>query len=1150
MYLLSSVLFQVPLLIGAGLYISLASILMTRYPERKAMNALAVFSLAAAWCCICYAFQLSYTEWAEKLLWLKLGTVGFVCLAPSFYLFAHLNFYHSQEIRLPLVLLVATIPAIALVLSLTAEHHTVLYRSLRLAEQNGRYFLALQPGVGFYVSVAHAGLLTAIGSVLTWQRLRNDENYRAFGLFLVGGGAILGTAIAHLLRPGAVINPSYFGLAAAAIPLSMTLRRLFLFELMPLARSLIIKNMAGMVWIVDEWGQVTDLNDIARAISQRPNAQIIGRSIDRTFPEVAAIIARQPDASTSQEISIIRRGRAITLDTYVNPIMNAQGHVLGHTIVSYDITERKQTEEALRQSEALYRATVEDQLEMICRYDENCVFTFVNEAYCKYFGTTREETIGQSLWDLPQMTEVSKEEMRAALSRLTPDNPTSTTYHQFDGPNNSGRWRSWTRRAIFDEQGHVTEYLSVGRDVTEQRNAEEALKHSEELYRAIVDDQTEMLCRYLADGTLTFVNRPYCEIYGKSFQELVGTSIYDLPYMTDDKRQRIRRNIAGMTPSSPMVHYESETVMPDGSIMWRRWRQRGIFDNQGKIIECQGLGIDVTAQKRAEIALKQSEARFKAVVEDQTELVCRFNADGLLTFVNKAFAHYYNDTYEAFQGTFFLPYATADDRSLVLAHIRSLSYHHQVGTFDHREVLPDKQVVWRRWVTRAILDPDGNIIEFQGVGRDITAQKETEEQLRASEARYRVLAESTTALSRTLDTDQIFELILESLELVVPHDASSIMLHEKDQMRFVRARGYEKFNNHERLMATIYTLESAPNLRNMLEAGVPLVIADTRASTRWIKRPENDWGRSYLGVPIMLEGKAIGILNLDSQHPNYFTEEHVSLLEAFATEAAIAIRNARLYEEARRYAAEIEERNRELDAFTHTVAHDLNSPLSQIVNDTYLLDLELGKDLSPEARRYLNRIQTLATKMSEMISGLLLLASVGHTDEVTYSLDPTPRIEAAIKRFEQTIEMQGITVRSQEVYPPVIAYGPWLEEVFANLIGNAVKYFQPANPQPEIAVEGELTGDFVRFVVRDNGPGIDPAFFDSLFEVFTRVPSSQKQGLGIGLSIVKRIVTKLGGRVYVESKIEEGSTFFVELPAGKAKARKSPSKVKESTLSG
>jgi two-component system sensor histidine kinase/response regulator len=243
------------------------------------------------------------------------------------------------------------------------------------------------------------------------------------------------------------------------------------------------------------------------------------------------------------------------------------------------------------------------------------------------------------------------------------------------------------------------------------------------------------------------------------------------------------------------------------------------------------------------------------------------------------------------------------------------------------------------------------------------------------------------------------------------------------------------------------------------------------------------------------------------------------------------IAERKLVEEAlRQQTAELEARNAELDAFAHTVAHDLKTPLTAVVGFSDLLQRRYPQMPAEKLGETLEIIAQNGRRMANIINEMLLLASVRQMDEVPMkSLDMGSIIDAARERLVDMFKEYSVEINPPEVWPTAYGYGPWVEEVWVNYLSNAVKY-GGTPPHIEVGATPEPP-DMVRFWVRDNGTGLSEEEQSQLFSAFTRLGHKSVEGHGLGLSIVQRIVTRLGGEVGVESIARQGSTFFFTLPA-------------------
>ena len=235
----------------------------------------------------------------------------------------------------------------------------------------------------------------------------------------------------------------------------------------------------------------------------------------------------------------------------------------------------------------------------------------------------------------------------------------------------------------------------------------------------------------------------------------------------------------------------------------------------------------------------------------------------------------------------------------------------------------------------------------------------------------------------------------------------------------------------------------------------------------------------------------------------------------------------------RRLNAELQTRNEDLDAFAHTVAHDLQSPLSLMIGYAEVLEQDFDSLPPEEIRTYLSTIVQNGRKLSDLIDALLLLAGVRRTEVTTTPLDMAGIVAEALQRTGPLIEEYRPELRLPDAsaWPEALGYGPWIEEVWVNYISNALKY---GGRPPRLRLGAESRPDgMVRYWIKDNGPGLTPEEQARLFVPFTRLDQVLIKGYGLGLSIVRRIVEKLDGAVGVESEgvPGRGSLFYFTLPA-------------------
>ncbi len=291
------------------------------------------------------------------------------------------------------------------------------------------------------------------------------------------------------------------------------------------------------------------------------------------------------------------------------------------------LVDCKQERQALRESEGLHRVILENVSDAVFLTDDEATFTFVCPNCNVIFGYSQAEarTLGR-------ITELLGENGND-LPRLV--NGDAIINHECHITTKEGNRRTLLVNVKRVSIGSGT-LLYVCRDITERKQAQAALSRSEERYRDIVEDQTELICRFLEDGTITFVNGAYARYFKRSAEELVGTRFWDL--IPEEFHGAGRACIGSLTPSHPVATNEHQVNAPDGEIRWQHWINRGIFDAQGLVLEYQAVGRDITEQKRAEeagIADRSEIQRLKEQLEADNvylrhEVKLKYNFDEII----------------------------------------------------------------------------------------------------------------------------------------------------------------------------------------------------------------------------------------------------------------------------------------------------------------------------------------------------------------------------------------------------------------------------------------------------------------------------------------------------------------------------------------
>ncbi|HET6467424.1 MAG TPA: PAS domain S-box protein, partial [Geminicoccaceae bacterium] len=507
-----------------------------------------------------------------------------------------------------------------------------------------------------------------------------------------------------------------------------------------------VEQAADSVEITTPDYRLTYVNPAFTRLTGWPREEALGRTPgvllrsgvhDAAFYQDIDTRVRRGEVWSGRLVSRHKDGHLLYQDAVISPVFDEQGRLAHFVAVKRDISEREQAAAALRASEERYRAVVEAQTEFILRLTPDGVLTFVNDAYCRYRGLDRERLLA-GFDDVAHYAPEDQAIIRAAWASLTRERPTTSYQTRKLQPDGTVGFEQWTDTALFDEHGAIVEIQSVGRDITEQRRAEEALRASEARFRAVVQDQTELIGRFDADFRLTFANEAQCRIFGRSMDDLLGEDFFSS--VPEHVREGLRARMLALTPEDPVVYGENEKVLPTGEVRWFAWTNRALFDEAGRRIGYQSVGRDISEQKRAEQALRDSEARLVQFMQNAPVGMYVKDLDGRYAMANPEMAKVFGRPVEEVLGhpaEAVLPPAEAAmvreyDRELLQKGVPTVTEEYLEGLDAYS---------WSMVIRFPIRDAAGRIVQIGGFDVDITPQKRVEQRLKESEARFRLIAE-------------------------------------------------------------------------------------------------------------------------------------------------------------------------------------------------------------------------------------------------------------------------------------------------------------------------------------------------------------------------------------------------------------------------
>ena len=410
------------------------------------------------------------------------------------------------------------------------------------------------------------------------------------------------------------------------------------------------------------------------------------------------------------------------------------------------------------------------------------------------------------------------------------------------------------------------------------------------------------------------------------------------------------------------------------------------------------------------------------------------------------------------------------------------------------------------------------------------------EQVRRAEHEQRVLAEAlrdiTAVLSSSLNLDQVFEGILDHVARVVPYDAGTILLVRGKTVEIAHVRG------HDPSIIGLQFPLAGPNLLSVMATGQPAVVGDTRTYDGWVEAPETNWIRSNISAAIRVEDEIIGFLCLDSGAPYAFTAEHVERLQTFASQAGIAVRNARLFDEAQQHQQAAEAANQAKSSFLANMSHELRTPLNAIIGYSEMLMEDAGDQALDGFVADLQKIHASGKHLLSLINDVLDLSKIeaGKMELYLETFDVTGMLQNVVSTVEPLIEANTnrLEVLTGADLGVMRADLTKVRQSLFNLLSNAAKFTEHGVITLTAGRERDGDVDWVTFRVSDTGIGMTPEQLEKLFEAFSQADASISRkygGTGLGLALSRRFCQMMGGDITVESMYGVGSTFTIRLPA-------------------
>lgn len=617
-------------------------------------------------------------------------------------------------------------------------------------------------------------------------------------------------------------------------------------------------------------------------------------------------------------------------------------------------------------------------------------------------------------------------------------------------------------------------------DQEENQSFVRKIKDSEEKYRLLVENQSDLIVKTDAEGKFLFANLAYCQLFDKKEEELIGQSY--TPLVHEDDLPEVKKAVSELFDPPYMTNYEERALTRFGW-RWIEWEAKAIVNEDGRITELVGTGRDITDRKQAENALKFSEEKYRMLAENTHALLLSTDTRGRITYVNEATSVSLGFKPADLIGRFYLKFVFPDDRKTVHSEFRKQLVHESPDHFiEFRYNRFDGQIGWLRFLVSPIKS-NNKVAGLTGVALDITESKLAEVEL--------------TKLNRAIDQSSISVIITDhegNIEYVNPY--------------FTTLTGYTfsevKGKNPRFLKSGFHNNEFYKGLWSHISAGKDW--QGEMLNTK--KNGENYWENTVISPIVNKLGKITHYVAIQED----ITEKKK------LNEDLIAAKN------------KAEEMNRIKSIFFANMSHELRTPMIGILGNAELLELEIEDS---DRREMIRTIRRSALRLHETLNSILDISKI-EVEGVEKRLKPieiNSLIEESVNLFRAAASDKGLNLTFEPKQNKIIIESDdnLLTKILNNLINNAVKYSDAGF----IKVRSDYINHKAVIEIEDSGIGIEQEDLRLIFEPFRQTSEGYSrvyEGTGLGLTITKKFVEILGGEIKVKSTKGKGSVFIVELP--------------------
>ncbi len=706
------------------------------------------------------------------------------------------------------------------------------------------------------------------------------------------------------------------------------------------------------------------------------------------------------------------------------------------------------------------------------------------DGYLKRVNPAFESRLGyksQELLTTPFLDFIHPDDKAATLdelAKLSQGTPSIYFENRYLCKNGSYRWLAWTTASLPSKEL----VYAIARDITPQKQTEADLKEIQARYELVAEGANGGIWDWNLQTNQAYYSSRWKAALGYESDEISTQYEEWFKRIHPEDRDRtlaaIDAHVQGLTPIFELTH---RVLHKNGTYLWMLSRGASSRDPNGQIWRLAGSTRNITHYKKVQEDLCRSEERYRSLVEATAQIIWDTNAEGEVVTTQPGWSAFTGQTDDELQGWGWLNAIHPDDQAKTAQMWSNyVNSNYTLYQIEHRLQRYDGE--YRHMNVRAVpvREADGSVREWVGIHTDITEQKQAESALSKNSEMLCFLLEHTPAAIAMFDRDMKYQLV----------SRRYLENYNIDHPSIIGKSHYEVFPE----LSTHWREIHQRCLQGAGEQCEEDLFVSPNGKKHWEKWEIRPWTDSI--------GEIKGII----------------LVAEVITEQRLA------KEQLRQLNEKLLHSNRDLEQFAYVASHDLQEPLRAVTSYAQLFARKYQSNLDAQADKYINYIVEGATRMQQLIDDLLNFSRIGtHGKELP--LIDLETIIATVRRHLKIAIAKSHAVVTSECLPTVTGDKTQLTQLFQNLIANAIK-FRKSEP-PQIQIKAVQQGKEWLISVSDNGIGMEAEYFERIFIIFQRLHSrAEYPGTGIGLAVCKKIVERHGGRIWVESMVGVGTTFY------------------------